>query len=75
MTERYRGFTVGLAKDIRDDDAEVIISAIKMIKGVLDVRPISTDGSEIVTEMRIKNALKEKVNELYYSIDDIKGGN
>ncbi len=39
MTDRYKGFLVTLDKEIRDDDSEYIINALKMIKGVYSVKP------------------------------------
>jgi hypothetical protein len=35
MTDRHAGYVVVLERDIREDDAEVILSAIGMVKGVL----------------------------------------
>ncbi len=40
MTDNYYGFHVFLEKDIREDDAEHIIHAIQMIKGVSGVEPL-----------------------------------
>ena len=37
MTDRIKGLTVTLDPDIREDDAQAIIDAIKMVKGVGDV--------------------------------------
>ena len=37
MTDRFHSLTVVLEREIRDDDAEPIIAAIKMIKGVAEV--------------------------------------
>jgi len=39
MTDRYKGFLVTLDDCIRDDDAEQIINALKMVKGVHNVKP------------------------------------
>lgn len=40
MTNRYKGFLVTVENsDLRDDDSESIINALKMIKGVQDVKP------------------------------------
>lgn len=33
MTDRHAGYIVTLAADIREDDAEHIINAIRMVKG------------------------------------------
>jgi hypothetical protein len=40
MTDRLIAFTVTLEAPIRDDDAEPIAEAIRMIKGVADVAPV-----------------------------------
>ena len=39
MTDSYKGFLVTLEKEKRDADAESIITALRMIKGVFDVQP------------------------------------
>ena len=39
MTDRFKGFLVTLDKEIREDDAEAILTALKMIKGVFSVKP------------------------------------
>ena len=39
MTDRYKGFLITLDKEIRDDDADQIVTALKMIKGVFSVQP------------------------------------
>jgi len=40
MTTRLKGFTITLEKDIREDDVEILIQTLKMIKGVVSVKPI-----------------------------------
>lgn len=42
MTNRLDGFVIVLAQEIRDDDAQNIINAITMIKGVREVMPIES---------------------------------
>lgn len=42
MTDRIKGVLITFEKDIRDDDAQPIIEALKMIKGVLTVKPYIT---------------------------------
>lgn len=39
MTDRHSAYIVVLAKDIREDDALATIEALKMIKGVISVKP------------------------------------
>ena len=61
MTDRAKGFTIALKEDIRVDDMDSILNALKMVKGVLKVEPIINDGTEIITEMRLKNEFKQKL--------------
>lgn len=61
MTDRLKGFTVTLQKDIREDDAERIVQAIQMIKGVLDVEPSISTLEDHMNRMMIKQELKEKL--------------
>lgn len=44
MSDRIKGLTVTLEPNIRDDDAQPIIDAIRLIKGVIDVRPHVEDS-------------------------------
>lgn len=43
MSDRYFALTVALDKDMKDEDAEAIIEAIRMIRGVLSVEPHVAD--------------------------------
>lgn len=43
MTDRHAGYVVTLARDIREDDAEAVITAISMVKGVVSVKPVVAD--------------------------------
>ena len=54
MTTRLKGFTVILENDIREDCADEIINAIKMVKGVQQVVSIEQDGRESMTEMKVR---------------------
>lgn len=40
MTDREVGYIVTLEKSIREDDAENIKNAIRMIKGIISVEPV-----------------------------------
>jgi hypothetical protein len=61
MTDRYNSLIVVLEKDIRDDDAESTIEAIKHIKGVLRVKGNVVDTSDFVARSRVKTELLEKI--------------
>lgn len=66
MTDRYFALTVLLTKDTRSDDAEPIIEAIKMIKGVHTVEPHISDMDTWAAETRAKRELGQKLWEVLY---------
>jgi len=59
MTDRVQGFTVALDEDIRIDDIEFIINAIKMVKGVNNVEPLVADPSDFITRSRLKSEVQK----------------
>jgi hypothetical protein len=48
MTNRYKGFLVTLTKNIREDDAEDIVTAVKMIKFVGSVKPYIASAEDFM---------------------------
>jgi hypothetical protein len=66
MTDRYFALTVILEKDIRDDDAEHILDAIKMIKGVLNVKGNVTSPDTWMAEERARVDLRKKLFNVLY---------
>lgn len=67
MTDRYNALTVVLERDIREDDAELLINAIRMLRGVLSVNPNVSDLQDHVAIMRVKRELTQK---LYDALKD-----
>lgn len=65
MTDRFSTLTVVLDRDIREDDAEFIINAIRMIKGVADVSGNVSDLSEYLAMTRLKKELQSKINQFF----------
>lgn len=61
MTDRLIAFTVTLQKPIREDDAEHIIAAIKMIKGVSQVVPVVSDINTHYAFERAYRILRKRV--------------
>jgi chromosome segregation and condensation protein ScpB len=45
MTQRHAGYLVTLEEDIREDEAQEIITALKMVKFVHSVEPVPTGGA------------------------------
>lgn len=62
MTTRYMGFVVTLSENIREDDAEDVIRALSMVKGVQSVKPVeSSNHSDFIATQRAKTAMREKL--------------
>ena len=71
MTTRHKGYIVALDKDIREDDALAIISALHMIKGVIAVTPIEANADDVILRLRIKQEVREKIFELIDAVDNL----
>ena len=64
MTDRIRHLTVTLARDMRDDDAERLIDAIIMIKGVASVRPHVVESGDYGARDAVSADLQRKLQAL-----------
>jgi hypothetical protein len=58
---RLKGLTVTFETDLRTDDAEDIITAVKQLRGVLDVQPVETVSGDYMAREVIRNELREKL--------------
>ena len=63
MTDRYNALTVVLATDVRDDDAEALLSAIRQFRGVVSVTGNVTDPASHVAQQRARHELETKLLE------------
>lgn len=75
MTNRYYALTLILEKDVREDDASSLIEAVKMMKGVLDVKPHITDPTTWMAEERARRDLGVKLWEILYPKQKEKNDN
>lgn len=66
MTDRIAGYIVTLEKDIREDDAEKITIALKMVKGVIDVQPLVSDPTLAMAVSRSRNDLMNKIFDVFH---------
>lgn len=66
MTDRYNAFIVVLEHDIRDDDAQSIIEAIKHIRGVLSVEPHVAAFEDHIALSRVRSEFAQKLWEVLY---------
>jgi predicted component of type VI protein secretion system len=61
MSDRLNGVMVTFEMPYRDDDAEEIINAIKMVKGVAKVESVVRGTDAMMEESRIKQELQIKL--------------
>ena len=66
MTDRIFAVTVLFEKDIREDDVEHQLNAIRMIKGVQAVSPHVTDHTMWAATERVKRELGQKLFAVLY---------
>jgi len=59
MTDRINGCTVIFDREIRIDDAEYLLNAIRMIKGVKIVQPVINNSSDHIIETKLIRELEE----------------
>ena len=65
MTDRYDAFLVILERDLRADDAEATLNAIRQIKGVLEVEPhVAGNVERVIASARVKGELIQKIAEV-----------
>ena len=60
MTDRVKGLYVALERDIRTDDLEVILTAIRMIKGVsgVEYEQFITDPDDWMNRQQVRMELQ-----------------
>lgn len=59
MTDRLKGVYVAFDRDIRDDDAESIIKAIEMVRGVAGVTPNISTAGEFDARCKVREEIRE----------------
>jgi hypothetical protein len=64
MTDLVRGFVVTLNKDLREDDAADIHSALEMVKGVYSVKPMISDVHDMMAKEQALRDIREKLYEV-----------
>ena len=66
MTTHYNSLLVVLEQDIRDDDAEPLIAAIKQLRGVVDVKGNPASIESATAEARVRVELGKKLFDILY---------
>jgi hypothetical protein len=67
MTDRYKAFLVTLDSDLRSDEAEPTIAAIRQIKGVIDVEPVTASPDDHIARCRVRQELWDVLRKLLLS--------
>jgi hypothetical protein len=61
MTDRLKGVMVVFDRDIREDDAQEIINAIKMVRGVLSVKKSVANHDDWMNRERVEAEYRQRV--------------
>lgn len=68
MTDRLKGLIVTFRPVVRDDDAEGIIAAIKLLPHVLSVKGFVNEWADDMAEQRARADIAEKLFKTIYPV-------
>lgn len=61
MTDRVKGIVVIFDEDIRDDKAERIVDAIRLLPHVASVEPSAWNNEDLMNRSRIRKDLEQQL--------------
>lgn len=64
MTDRIQSITLTLGEDIRDEDAELMVSTLYMLRGVIKVEPNVSTGGSVMNEHRVARTMSHMLHTL-----------
>ena len=64
MTTRHAAYLVTLAEDTRSDDAEDIVTALRMVKGVIKVEPVPASIDVSIAKARVDSDWHSRILDL-----------
>ncbi len=64
MTDRHAAYIVVLGDDIREDDAQPILTALRMVKGVASVEPVVADWNLHIAQSRANQEWRDRIWEV-----------
>lgn len=73
MTDRHAAYIVVLDDDVREDDAEAIINALRMVKGVMTVEPVVNSYDQHIATARAKDWWHDRILNLLKESRDARG--
>ena len=68
MTDRIRHLTITLERDIRDDDLEPLLLAIRLIRGVAIVEPHVVQASDHLAREVARAEIQQQLHEAVDSV-------
>lgn len=63
MTDRIQGFTVVLEKDMREDDVQSLVDAVRCLRGVAHVEKSVSTSAEWIAQQRERTRVAGLLNE------------
>jgi hypothetical protein len=66
MTDRLKGCVVQFSESIREDDAQAVLDAIKMIKGVQSVAASVDSSDDWINRERIRHELGQRILDVIF---------
>lgn len=65
MTDRHAAYLVVLEENVREDDAEDgVLTALRMVRGVLSVEPVVANIDQQIGQVRADSEWREKIFQL-----------
>jgi len=68
MSDRSKGCWVSFNADIKDEDADPLLDAIRQLRGVQAVESSVTDSSDWMAREHVRAEIREKLLALYRDI-------
>ena len=65
MTTRHAGYVVTLGENVREDDAQAIITALSMVSGVKSVKPVKGDINTHIAYERARVDIQQRLWEAF----------
>jgi hypothetical protein len=66
VTDRLKGFVVVLDQDLREDDAEATLTAIRQLRHVIAVEPVKAGTDDAFAEERVRYELGRRLLEVVF---------
>ena len=64
MTDRIASFVVVLERDTREDDTAAIVTALKQVRGVVDVLPVVSDINLVTARAQARGELIARIGKV-----------